>query len=78
MFTIHPKPTIPLEESISKNDVLDLIVIDRSYCKELSFELSHYGVNHLTVFPDLDGLSANVNWHNENSGFWRNTQSEEI
>ena len=42
LFTIHPKPTIPLEESISKNDVLDLIVIDRSYCKELSFELSHY------------------------------------
>ncbi|HWP54178.1 MAG TPA: FRG domain-containing protein [Pyrinomonadaceae bacterium] len=73
LFTIHEKPSRPLEEVIGKNDEIERIIINRSYRKELVFELSHYGINRATLFPDLDGLSAHVNWFTANRKYWSTT-----
>lgn len=43
-------------------DRLEKIIINRQYRKQFTIELSHYGVNKLSLFPDLDGLSRHVNW----------------
>jgi len=66
-----------LTDSLREKDFLELIVIDRNYCKELCFELNHYGVNHSTVFPNLDGLSAHVNWISEHINYWAERQKDE-
>jgi hypothetical protein len=66
MFTVHGRPKRPLDEVMSKKDELEKIIISRSYRKELLFELSHYGINRATLFPDLDGLSAYINWATTN------------
>lgn len=70
LFTIHPDPTKPLQDAKSDKDTLELVVIESSYRKQLLFELSHYGINYASIFPDLDGLSAHINWYSENKDFW--------
>ena len=70
IFTIHGEPERPLDTVMSKNDALDKIVINSSYRNELLFELSHYSVNRATLFPDLDGLSAYINWATTNRRYW--------
>lgn len=70
IFTIHGNRTRPLEETMDKTDVLEKIIIARSYRDELVFELSQYGVNKATLFPDLDGLSAYTNWVAINQKYW--------
>lgn len=70
LFTIHEDPAKPLDKIIPKADNLQKIKIDSSYRQELVFELSHYGVNKSTLFPDLDGLSAHVNWLTGNRAYW--------
>lgn len=67
LFTIHCPPSLPLETNLQDGDQLERIVIDGAYRGELIFELSHYGVNRLGLFPDLDGLSDFMNWFGENS-----------
>lgn len=62
IFTIHNPPSKALNDCLPKGDVLEKILIDESYRKKFSIELSHYGINKLSMFPDLDGLSKHVNW----------------
>lgn len=71
IFTIHNPPTLDLKDNVDYGCVLEKIIIDKSYKKELLFELSHYGFNNLSLFPDLDGLSRHVNWYMENSNYWK-------
>lgn len=70
IFTIHEKPPISLENLIGKEDELEKIIIAKTYRRELVFELSHYGINNAALFPDLDGLSAHVNWFTRNRKYW--------
>ncbi|MFE0506451.1 hypothetical protein ACWF7H_14025 [Peribacillus butanolivorans] len=60
------------------NQKLEKIIIDRSYRRELRFELSSYGVDELSLFPDLDGLSKHVNWFIENISYWTGEIDEEL
>lgn len=62
VFTIHSEPHLLMEEGISEDDELEKVIIRGSYRRKLLSELSHYGVNKATLFPDLDGLSAYTNW----------------
>jgi hypothetical protein len=78
IFTIHNPPTLRLENSLNEEQKLEKIIIDESYRKELRFELSHYGINELSLFPDLDGLSKQVNWFMENSSYWTGEIEKEI
>jgi len=70
MFTIHPNPTIELSEGIEGVIALDKILIEKSYRKLLLSELSFYGINSATLFPDLDGLSMFINWTIEKKEYW--------
>lgn len=62
IFTVHGPPSHDLQQHLTEGDELKKIVIDRSCKKEFAMQLSHYGVNRLSLFPDLDGLSAHINW----------------
>jgi hypothetical protein len=58
-FTVHgPNST----EASAENGHIDKLIIDQNYRGQLQQELSHYGYNHSTIFPDLDGLSEFLNW----------------
>lgn len=78
IFTIHSPPILDLENSLNEHDKLEKIIIDHSYRQELRFELSHYGINELSLFPDLDGLSNHVNWFMENSAYWTGDIDKEV
>jgi hypothetical protein len=70
LFTIHGEPERPLDEVMGSNDELERIVISSHYRQEALFELSHYGINRATMFPDLDGLSQHINWATANRTYW--------
>jgi len=76
LFTIHPKPSIPLQDAMSKKDKLELIIIDESYRKQLRFDLSFYGINYASIFPDLDGLSNHINWYQINKDYWLDEENK--
>lgn len=63
VFTIHNPPEVCLTSRLMDSDRLEAIVIRREYRQILLSELSYYGVNQLTLFPDLDGLSRHINWY---------------
>jgi hypothetical protein len=71
LFTVHGPPTKPLEEALGAGQKLERVVIDRGYRKQLRFDLDYYGVNQVTLFPDLDGLSGYVNWFMINRTYWK-------
>lgn len=71
LFTVHGDPKKPMDQVVKK-DSLHKIIISRSDRKKLQFELSHYGINKLNLFSDLDGLSAHMCWTLENRNYWAN------
>jgi hypothetical protein len=79
-FTYHPHPEVPITPSelppqiTSKlppeirSELKDLIVmsIPPGIKRTLLAQLSHIGINRKSLFPDLDGLSAHINWETIN------------
>lgn len=66
IFTIHFPPSCPLEDCLPQGDKLEKIIINKEYQKQFSIDLSHYGINKMSMFPDLDGLSRHINWSSLN------------
>lgn len=62
IFTLHCPPALELNKQLPTNDKLEKIIIHQAYRKQFSIDLSNYGINKLSMFPDLDGLSRHVNW----------------
>ena len=62
IFTIHFPASSALDECLPEGDRLEKLIIDKSYRKQFTIELSHYGINKMSLFPDLDGLSSHINW----------------
>jgi hypothetical protein len=62
IFTLHNPAHVDLEEALPKGDRLIKITINAEYRHTFASELSHYGANSLSMFPDLDGLSRHMNW----------------
>ena len=71
IFTIHPKPNIELKLGVKGLVDLQKVIIADSYRDTLLSELSYYGINSATLFPDLDGLSTFINWTIEKKEYWR-------
>jgi hypothetical protein len=65
-FTVHGPPNreITVKPHFYFKDYSNLAcLIIKKHCKaELIQMLDDYGVNNVTLFPDLDGLSLHVNW----------------
>ena len=71
LFTVHPKPNMVLTPSTlslsGRNGARSVpslveIQIPSSAKKTIQRELHDYGITHMSLFPDLDGASAFVNW----------------
>lgn len=63
IFTIHNPPHLCLAANVTAADKLEAMIIPHTYRQCLLAELSYYGINRLTLFPDLDGLSQHINWY---------------
>lgn len=78
IFTIHEPPTNSIEANLSEKEELHKIIIKKHYRKKLREELSYYGINELSLFPDLDGLSSHVNWIMEINPYASNNITQEL
>jgi len=76
-FSVHDKPSQALNDK-TKNGHLEKLIIKSELKKELMFMLNQYGVNYLTLFPDLEGLSKHLSWFAENYSYWDRTFDETI
>lgn len=61
-FTVHNLPLgwnefVPLEQRDRKNFEIEKFVIPNQYCTRVWMELFLVGINHYSLFPDLDGLA---------------------
>ena len=69
LFTIHcdARKEIPITESILKNGRKNQIkiLIAAELKKEITKMLDDYGINRVSLFPDLDGLSLYMNHKTE-------------
>ncbi|WP_426661903.1 FRG domain-containing protein [Rhodanobacter aciditrophus] len=70
VFSIHPNPERPLTPKSSAISEMKIITIPSSARARLKAELSFYGVNALSLFPDLDGLAEFTNWSIESKEYW--------
>jgi len=62
-FTYHPQPTKSLEhEELLENPGILQVVIPARMKASLLASLNMYGINNVTLFPDLEGLSRHSNW----------------
>lgn len=65
-FTVHNPPDQPVicRESEHIKDAPDLIELTIPYSLKpgILSMLDDYGINRVTLFPDLDGLSGHINW----------------
>jgi hypothetical protein len=70
VFTIHPNPKEPILRTTKNIIELHRLEISAAYRETLLSELSFYGINAASLFPDLDGLSQFLNWTIEFREYW--------
>ncbi|MCU0927060.1 MAG: FRG domain-containing protein [Hydrogenophaga sp.] len=65
-FTVHSPPDLPIicQEHSHLNGTPDLAaaIISAQLKPDVLAMLNDYGINRVTLFPDLDGLSGHINW----------------
>jgi hypothetical protein len=57
LFTIHRTPDQPWEPSSLRK-----WVIPTKSCLAIKLALSRAGINRASLFPDIDGIAAHINW----------------
>lgn len=62
LFTIHPKPTEPLSLVATGENRVHRVIIESQFKSKLKWNLDHFGVNHSSLFPGLDGLAKHMAW----------------
>lgn len=60
-FTVHKNPKKEFKMNSNLGE-LEKIIIPASLKEKLLLMLNKYGINFLTLFPDLDGLSKHLSW----------------
>lgn len=77
-FTIHNPTKLSLSEDNAAG-YLEKIIIPSHLKNEIIHMLNHYGINYLTLYPDLEGLSRHLSWFVENYNYWdRNFNEKEL
>jgi hypothetical protein len=68
-FTVHARPDgnefVPLEQQAVAGErslVLEKWIIPAEKKGKIRYELDKLGINHFTLFPDLDGLCRKLTW----------------
>ena len=67
-FSLHNPPT----KSLDGEKHLTKIKIPSELKPEIIFMLNQFGVNNLSVFPDIEGLTKHLNWFYTNYNYWTN------
>lgn len=66
MFTFHSPPTAPIKvkqiDAHPETPNLVQLVIPAALKLDMLEHLDRYGINRVTLFPDLDGLSSHINY----------------
>ena len=62
LFIVCPKPEQDLTETLRDGWVLKIHPIPSSCKPQIRYQLYRLGIHSATLFPDLDGLAANVRW----------------
>lgn len=63
VFTVHPKPTEPLQAAhLPKGARLGKVVIQNRARQQIKLTLANYSISRQTLFPDLDGLADFIRW----------------
>src|SRR5579859_5194388 len=57
VFTIHSAPITPFDSS-----KVHKLIVKKKFREDLKHTLFQYGINRSTLFPDLDGLCAHIEW----------------
>jgi len=60
VFTITPEPNIPIEDLVDSKKLFK-IIIPKKLIGEVTKNLDFYGINELSIYPDLTGLSNHLN-----------------
>jgi hypothetical protein len=60
-FTVHKNPKMPMTKS-NYNGYLEKYIVSAELKEEIIFMLNQFGVNYLTIYPDLEGLSKHLKW----------------
>ena len=68
LFVVHPDPTKPMGDYRDLTKIIIPTHLRQSFREQLSF----YGVNGQSMFPDLDGISSHLTWRfRDGVGNWR-------
>jgi len=65
LFTLHCKPNKNIIDLLEKNDEIIKIIIPSAAKDHLTQELIMCGISSATLFPDMDGISADIKETNE-------------
>jgi len=69
VFTVQTPPDRAIDTVASQ---CKLLIIPAELKPQMLEHLNGYGINYVTLFPDLDGLSHHVNWETEEmAAQWR-------
>lgn len=66
-FTLHNPPNFSL-----KSESIYDIIIPSQLKREMIFMLNQFGINNLSIFPDIEGLTQHLNWFYTNYEYWTN------
>ncbi|MGV0938948.1 FRG domain-containing protein [Empedobacter sp. ULE_I140] len=72
-FSIHKDPSIPFED-ICTNSRLKKYIIPKEIKRDILLLLNQYGINNLSIYPDLEGLSKHLSWYYENLDTWKKNE----
>jgi hypothetical protein len=75
-FTYHVNPAREMTSANTYGE-LEKIIIPARIKYEAVFALNQYGINYLTIYPDLGGLSKQLSWHSANNKFWSSALHDE-
>ncbi|UOU97746.1 FRG domain-containing protein [Chryseobacterium daecheongense] len=71
-FSIHKDLSKEFQEN-SKYGKLIKLIIPNKLKPEIINMLNQYGINYLTLFPDLEGLSKHLSWFYNKTEHWTNS-----
>lgn len=70
-FTIHSDPTDPMTKK-KYEPFLEKYIIPSELKEEIIFMLNQFGVNYLSIYPDLEGLARHLSWFSLNINYFNN------
>lgn len=74
-FTMHNNPKNEMTEDDISGELIKY-VIKKEIKQNVLYKLHNYGINYLSIYPDLEGLSKHLEWFVENHEVKTNSDIE--